>query len=124
MRRILFSLAISLAACTAQPAPIGTARADELAGRVAGAPQSCVPSQPTTNLRVIDPATLVYGSGRTVYLNRLRAPCPGLTSMTTLIFDLHATQYCSGDHFRTIEPGLTIPGPVCFLGDWVPYRRP
>lgn len=124
MRRILLSLALPLAACTAQPAPIGAARTSALAGRVAGPAQTCVPTRPTTNLRVVDDSTLVYGSGRTVYLNHLRAACSGLNPTTTLIFDLHASQYCSGDHFRTIETGASVPGPACLLGDWVPYRAP
>jgi hypothetical protein len=124
MRWILLSLALPLAACTAQPAPIGDARTNTLAGRVAGPAQSCVPTQPTRNLQIVDESTLVYGSGGTVYLNHLRAACPGLNPTTTLIFDLHASQYCSGDHFRTIETGSSVPGPVCLLGDWVPYRTP
>lgn len=122
MRWLLF--AIPLAACTAQPAPIGAARTNALAGRVAGPPQNCVSTQPTRNLQIVDDSTLIYGSGSTVYLNHLRASCPGLNPTTTLIFDLHASQYCSGDHFRTIETGASVPGPVCLLGDWVPYRTP
>jgi hypothetical protein len=124
MRLPLLSFSLALAACTAQPAPIGTARTNELAGRIAGPAQSCVSTQPTRNLQVVDESTLVYGSGNTLYLNRLRAPCLGLNPTTTLIFDLHASHYCSGDHFRTIETGASVPGPVCLLGDWVPYRQP
>ncbi len=122
MRRTLLSFALPLAACTAQPAPIGAARTSELTGRVAGPAQSCVPTQPTRNLQIVDDSALIYGSGRTLYLNHLRAACPGLNPTTTLIFDLHASEYCSGDHFRTIETGSSVPGPVCLLGDWVPYR--
>jgi hypothetical protein len=91
---------------------------------VTGPEQSCVATQPARNLQIVDESTLVYGSGSTVYLNHLRAACPGLNPTTTLIFDLHASQYCSGDHFRTIETGSSVPGPVCLLGDWVPYRTP
>jgi len=124
MRRIFLSFVIALAGCTAQPAPIGSGRADELAGRIAGPPQSCVAARPTTSVRVIDAATLGYGSGRTIYTNRLRSPCPGLNPLTTIILDVHGSEYCSGDHFRTIETGSVVPGPVCFLGEWTPLTRP
>jgi hypothetical protein len=111
-----------MAAC-APTAPPNELAFSELAGRVVGPAQSCVPAYPTTNLRPLREATLIYGAGRTIYVNRLRAPCPGLTSTATLPLDVHGSQYCSGDHFRTVEIGSVIPGAVCLLGEWLPYRQ-
>ena len=124
MRRLALFSVLAAAGCTQATFPSGRAPADALAGRIAGPPQSCVSALPTTSLRAIDPATLVYGFGATIYVNRLAYRCPGLTRTSTMIFELHGSQYCSGDHFRTVETGSTIPGPACFLGEWVPYRRP
>ena len=124
MRAALIIPTIALSACTAQPAPIGPGQANEIAGRIAGPAQSCVPARPTASIHVIDSATLGYDSGRTIYVNRLRSPCPGLNPLTVIVLDVHGSEYCSGDHFRTIETGSVVPGPICFLGEWTPFTRP
>ncbi|HEX5181531.1 MAG TPA: DUF6491 family protein [Allosphingosinicella sp.] len=98
--------------------------AAQLAGRTAGPPQDCVPIEPASNLRPVDAQTLVVERGATLYVNRLRGGCPGLDPTDTIIFVAHGSQYCRGDHFRT-RPfgGGVVPGPICILGDFVPYRR-
>ena len=97
--------------------------ARELAGYTPGHPQTCVSASSNTNLRVIDRATLAYGYGRTIYVNRLVSACPALDPTNTLIVDVQGGQYCLGDRVRGLEPGGIIPGPSCNLQDWVPYRR-
>ena len=73
----------------------------------------------------MDGQTLVVDRGINFYVNRLRAPCPGLAPTDTLIVEPHGSQYCRGDHFRA-RPfgGSAVPGPICVLGPFVPYRRP
>ena len=100
------------------PAPIA-----ELAGRTAGAPQRCVPTQQTGTLRIAGPGMVLYGSGRTIWLNRLASPCPGMSRMNFLVVEPFGAQYCRGDRVRTVEPVSKIPGPSCLLGDFVPYTR-
>lgn len=100
------------------PAPIA-----ELAGRTAGAPQRCVPTQQTRSMRIAGPEVVLYGSGRTIWLNRLASPCPGMSRMNILIVEPSGAQYCRGDRVRTVEPLSKIPGPSCLLGDFVPYTR-
>jgi hypothetical protein len=96
----------------------------ELAGRVAGPPQTCVPAESNSAaLTIVDDRTLAYQRGRTLWVNNLEAPCPGLRPFETLIVEVHGSQYCRNDRFRSVEPGLTIPGPYCLLGDFTPYRR-
>ena len=124
MRRLLLLALTGLFGCSRPVAPPGADLAQMLAGRVAGRPQSCVPTQSTSGLRVIDAATLGYGSGPTIYVNRLGGPCPGVRELSTIIVEVHGSEYCRGDHFRAVEMAATIPGPVCFLGEWVPYHRP
>lgn len=95
----------------------------ELAGRSAGAPQNCVPASAGDSLVARDSRTLVYRRGDTLWVNRLAAACPGLNPMSTLIVDLHGSQYCRGDPVRAVEPGQSIPGPICVLGGFTPWRR-
>ena len=124
---ILTAPLILLASCTDQPqAPSGaTAFAREVAGMTAGPPQSCIAQWPSTNIRVIDQQTLAYDDGKTTWINRLKAPCPAVEPLNTIIVEPKmGTQYCSGDHIRGREPGAIIAGPTCFLSQWVPYRRP
>jgi hypothetical protein len=120
---ILTAAAAALAGCTAGPQPDRFAR--DMAGRVAGPPQTCVSVNPVENLHVIDPQTVAYGYGSTIYLNHLAAPCPALSQFNTVIVQAGiGSQYCRGDRVRGLEPGAIIAGPSCNLGDWVPYRRP
>jgi len=65
---LISAAALAVASCTEQPAtPNDTAAfAREIAGRVAGRPQSCIPTYQSTNLRVIDGMTLAYDQGATV----------------------------------------------------------
>lgn len=120
---LLFGLTM-LAGCSRAVVPPGADLARTIAGRVAGPAQSCVSTQSASNLRAIDPATLGYGSGSTVYINQLGGPCPGLRELSTVIVEVQGGRYCRGDHFRAVELTGGIPGPVCILGDWVPYRKP
>ena len=118
----LLVLSAALAGCAPTESPqAGLAR--ELAGYKAGAAQACIGTFQNQNLRVIDGATLAYGNGRTIYVNRLVSACPALEPTNTLIVDAQGGQYCRGDRVRGLEPGGIIPGPSCNLQDWVPYRR-
>jgi hypothetical protein len=120
-------LLLLIAGC-AGPVAMGPTREAEalqrdLAGRTAGAPTSCIPATGSQTLTIVDPRTLAYDQGRTIWVNRLGADCPGMRPMDTLIVELHGSQYCRGDHFRTTSTGNSIPGPICVLGDFTPYRR-
>ena len=95
----------------------------ELAGRSAGPPQDCVTASAGDSLVPRDSRTLVYRRGDTIWVNRLAAACPGLNAMSTLIVEVHGSRYCRGDPIRAVEAGRTIPGPICTLGGFAPYRR-
>jgi hypothetical protein len=96
----------------------------DLAGRSAGPAEDCVSASPGLALVARDDRTLVYDRGRTIWVNRLAAACPGLDPMSRLIVETHGARYCRGDRIRALEPGLSIPGPYCILGSFTPYRRP
>jgi len=114
--------AIAGSCAPSQPATRPAAIA-ELAGRTAGAPQRCVTIEQNQNLRIADSGTVIYGSGKTVWVNRLASICPGATRMDILIVEPMGLQYCRGDRARTIDPVSKTPGPACILGDFVPYSR-
>lgn len=124
---VTVAAALAVGSCAAQPGtPNDTAAfSRELAGRVAGAPQSCISAQPGQGLRVINGQTLAYDDGPTTWVNHLAARCPAIEPLNTVIVQPQlGSQYCRGDHIRGLEPGAIIPGPTCFLGEWVPYRMP
>jgi len=122
---ILIAAAATIAGCSRPVTPADDTVATTLAGRAAGPMETCISTNPSENLRVLDAQTLAYGTGRTVYVNRLAAACPGLSTFNTLIVEGGTgSQYCRGDRVRGLEPGGIIPGPSCNLGDWVPYRLP
>jgi hypothetical protein len=118
------AITVLLGSCATPGEPAGAAFARELAGHVAGPPRTCISQFGVDNLRVIDPQTVAYGTGRTIYVNALPGNCPGLSPHNIIIVEAQSGQYCRGDRVRGLEPGGLIPGPSCNLGDWVPYRTP
>jgi hypothetical protein len=122
---MLIATAALVASCSPAVAPSGSGLAGETAGRIAGPPQSCIPSYEQEGLRILDNGTVAYGHGRTIYINAMGTACPGMEPLSTLIVEPGlAGQFCRGDHVRGREIGANIPGPTCILGDWIPYRMP
>ena len=126
-------LLLVVAGCAAaSPQSAGTDRqtrdqralARELADRTPGEAERCIPARQNEALSIVDTRTVVLRSGPTVWVNRLDGHCPGLRPMNTLIVEAYGSQYCRGDRIRALEPGSTIPGAVCVLRDFTPYRRP
>jgi hypothetical protein len=123
-RLSLLPLAAIVASCVQLSAPTGVSLDQQLAGRAAGPPRSCITAFSNSNLTAIDSSTFVYRSGDSIYVNHPSSPCPGIAPLNTLIVDAQQGHYCRGDRVRALEPGSIIAGPVCILGDWVPYRKP
>ena len=130
MTRAMFNLAILLllAGCAGRthpgPTPEQEELAGELAGRNPGPAKSCIPAQNGSSIVIVDSRTVVRRSGRTIWVNRLEGDCPGLRPLATVITEVHGSQHSRGDRVRGLDPGSTIPGPHCPLGDWVPYTTP
>ena len=119
-------LLFALAGCAAieQREDEGAELQRQLAGRSAGEAQSCVPITQASTLQIIDSRTIAYRTGSTIYVNRLSTDCPGMRPFNTLVVETHGSQYCRLDRVRALEPGSSIPGPICPLGDFIPYRLP
>ena len=126
---------LGLAGCTASspdgaPLPLTEKQSivleKQLTGKVAGEPTSCISHSPQANIiRVSDDLLLYRVSGRLVYQNRLRTPCPGLARDDDIMVSRQfGSQQCRGDHFQLVDRVGGIPGPTCVLGDFVPYRTP
>lgn len=123
--RLLLTLAlIPLAGCVTDRMTPEEELADVIGNRVAQAPVDCVSTSILDQPRIIDNQTIVYRRTGTIYVNRLRAECPGLDPYTTLITEVHGGQLCRLDLVSTLDPGSTIPGPKCQLGQFVPYELP
>jgi hypothetical protein len=93
-----------------------------------GGDQMCLPAGIDSNPVAIDRGHLFFprnsGAG-TGWINSLRGgDCPGLDGFNTIVIERFSGQVCDGDRIRTIQPGLSIPGPVCILGRFTPATRP
>lgn len=112
-----------LAACTVPQPPSAPEPTAELAGRTPGKPRRCIPIIQAEGLRIDDGNRLLYGHGRTVWVNSFSESCTGLRQGDTLVVESIGSRYCRGDIVRTTGPVSRIPGPACILGDFVPYTR-
>ncbi|HEV7233640.1 MAG TPA: DUF6491 family protein [Sphingorhabdus sp.] len=135
MRPIILAtlvLPLALASCgemDSTPAPLTEKQtallAKELDGKVAGNPQNCISTFNADNtIRVSDDILLYRVSGNLVYKNNLRSSCPGLARDNDIIVtEQFGSQKCRGDLVRLVDRTSGIPGPVCSLGEFVPYRK-
>jgi hypothetical protein len=97
----------------------------QIGGKVAGEAVSCISNLDQTNIiRVSDDLLLYQVSGRLVYQNRLKSPCPGLARDSDIIVtEQFGSQLCRGDIIKLVDRLGGIPGPSCALGDFVPFRK-
>jgi hypothetical protein len=136
MRPIVFSLLIlplaTLAACgemDSTPVPLTEKQTErlnkELAGKIAGEPVNCISTFSSDNMiRISDDILLYRVSGNLVYKNNLRSSCPGLARDSDIVVsEQFGSQKCRGDLLKLVDRTSGIPGPVCSLGEFVPYRK-
>jgi hypothetical protein len=131
-RVLVVAGALALAGCTgsnavsqSRQARADAELADALKGRVAGEPVTCISTVGVTRgPQIIDRKTILYRDGRRIWRNTLETECPRLEPLNTIVIELYGSQMCQNDRFRMVEPGLSIPGPYCRLGKFVPYTKP
>ena len=119
----------ALAGCSTAPMPPqhdarGAQRLQQLiAGRVAGAPSTCLGSSRYDEMITIDEDTLAFRRGRTVFVNNLGPGCAQLAAPgSTVVFrNVGGTGLCRGDiaEVTYLSSGTTVGS--CVLGDFVPY---
>lgn len=128
MRIQILLLAGLLGACTMAAAPAyygyGQATSSDLVGRVAGAPERCIPIQRDYTLRTAsgDPNALVYGLGSKIWVNRLAPGCTLDPNSTLVVRPLNSMSYCENDLVEGVGYG-SFPGRTCNLNAWVPYTK-
>lgn len=131
MRSSYILLASVAAGCTTAVPQPRTAAAEQhlqrlLAGKIAGAPQSCLPSyRSSSDMVVIDGDTVLFrDGGRRVWRTEMRGHCGLLGSHYTLVTRTFGGQGpCGGDIAQLVDlpSGMTVGS--CVWGDFVPYTR-
>lgn len=94
-----------------------------LEGRVAGEPTPCIRTPPNDQVRVIDDTAIVYGRGKTIYVNRTSRPSDIDDRDTMVIRRFSGSQLCKTDTVTTIDRGSQMFSGVIFLSEFVPYTR-
>lgn len=99
--------------------------AKALAGRTAGAPVRCVPGFHSDDMRVIDDNTILFGQGRTIYLQRPAGGCPSLRlgGYSLEAHQFGTSQLCQGDINQVVDlrSGVTVGS--CVFAPFVPYTK-
>ena len=102
----------------------GEARlAKALEGRVAGAPVHCINPRLNSETKVIDKTAIVYGSGRTIYVQR-PDNASWLRGDDVLVTELHGSgQLCDVDVVKLHDRAGLWPRGFVALNAFVPYTR-
>ena len=122
-------IAVAASACAASAAPEPrTAKAQtklthELAGKVAGAPVSCLPSYRSQDMVVVDDNTILFRNGRTVYRNDPPGGCSPLGSgnYTLVTKSIGGNGLCRGDIATVVDLTSRFTVGSCSFGDFIPY---
>ncbi|MBV7258838.1 hypothetical protein [Erythrobacter crassostreae] len=97
--------------------------ADILEGRVAGEPTRCIRTRPNERLRVVDDTAYVYGSGRTIYVQRTKNPDKIDRDDILVSRRFNASQICKLDMVHTVDRGIGMFTGAVFFEDFVPYTK-
>lgn len=122
----------ALASCaTAPPQPTRSARAQQqydrlLAGKVAGAPISCLAPYRSGDMVTIDDNTIAFKDGSSrVYINHMRGGCSNLSgsSYALVTRSFGGSGLCRGDIAEVVDTLNHMTVGSCVFGDFVPYTR-
>lgn len=94
-----------------------------LDGRVAGEPQRCISRQDSEQMKVINDTALVYGRGKTIYVNRTKHPSDIDDDDIQIVKKYGSAQLCRLDNVSTMDrTGHFYTGNI-FLDDFIPYTK-
>ncbi len=136
MRRLLTSafLLVALSGCAVSGAEQGqrSLKAQQtldryLSGKVAGAPQACLPFYRSDDMIVVDDRTILFRDGsRRIWRNDPVGGCSGLgrpgTALVTRSFG--GTGLCRGEIANIVDTTSGMFVGSCSLGDFVPFTGP
>lgn len=94
-----------------------------LEGRVAGEPMTCINGMATQRMRTIDGTAYVYGSGRTIWVQRTRNPTQINDRDALVVVRVGSNQICRFDQMTTVDRVNGFFTGVVFFEDFVPYTR-
>ncbi len=94
-----------------------------LEGRVAGEPRTCIRTPLNQRVTIIDETALVYGRGRTIYVQRTKHP-ERIDDRDALVSRrFNGSQICKQDIVNTIDPFNGFFTGAVFFDDFIPYTR-
>lgn len=94
-----------------------------LEGRVAGEPVRCIRDYPNQPMRIIDKTAIVYGRGKTIYVQRTRNPEDIDDDDTLVIYKTDASRLCRLDHINTIDRVTGFYTGNLIFEDFIPYTK-
>ena len=97
--------------------------AKALAGRTAGPPVSCISDR--ARMHIVDDWTILYRDRGTVYVQRPRGGCHGLSNSMSLVRNQFVTtRLCRGDINRVVDLRTGFGTGAWGFSEFVPYRKP
>lgn len=97
--------------------------AQEIEGRVAGAPVKCISLTNIRNTRIIDNTAIIYDAGSTIYVNRPRGGAEHLDDWDILVTKVHGSQLCTPEMVNLLDRSSRMTSGWVSLGDFVPYKK-
>lgn len=94
-----------------------------LEGRVAGEPVRCIRTFPSNSFKIIDQTAYVYGSGKTIYVQRTKHPERIDDDDILVSRRFSSTQLCRLDRMTTVDRAARFFTGAVFFEDFVPYTR-
>lgn len=130
---IILCSVLAVAACAVTPAQqqVRSLKAQQeldryLAGRIAGTPQTCLPTYRSQDMIVIDDNTVLFRDGNRYWRTELLGGCPGLgrpgTALVTRQFG--SGNLCRGEIAQVFDTGSNFTVGSCSFGEFVPYTLP
>lgn len=130
MRRYFATIAVVAAAAGLVAVPVDAARlsgeerlAKMIEGRSPGTPRSCIVTNRSSSLTVIDRTAIVYKQGGRVWVNRTVRP-RDLDEDDVMVIRRFGSSLCRTDMITQVDrmSGMFTGG--IFLTDFVPYEKP
>lgn len=120
---VLGALLLAAPAANAQRADPEAQLQKLLAGRTAGKPVKCLSLTETRNSQIIEGKAIVYGTGRTIWVNVPRSGADSLRDDDIMVTRPFSGQLCNIDTVRFVDRGSHFERGFVQLGDFVPYTR-
>ncbi len=131
---VLLSAALLTGACAATPvaneprSPRAQQELDRyLSGKVAGAPQACLPRYSANDMVVIDDNTILFrDGGNRVWRTEMLGGCTGLATRNYALVtrQFGSGQLCRGEIAQLYDTVSRFTVSSCSFGDFVPYVGP